>query len=52
MDRKAFHERWLAERLRLPVGKYSWGEVSSVYDGKGGSSSIILRYAKCKEAHA
>ncbi|GEP44805.1 hypothetical protein BGE01nite_40960 [Brevifollis gellanilyticus] len=50
LARKAYHERWLAEMLRLPVGKYLWGEVLSVYDVKSGSSSIIVRYVKSDAA--
>jgi hypothetical protein len=44
MARKSFHEQWLATELRLSLGGYAWGEVSSDYDPKGGLSSITIRY--------
>lgn len=42
---KAFHERGLAHDVHLHLGNYAWGEISSSYDAKGGSSSLTLRYA-------
>jgi len=42
---KAFHERWLARDVSVHLGEYSWGAISSDYDGKGGSSVITVRYA-------
>ena len=42
---KAFHERWVVRELRLHLGDYSWGNISSYYDDKGGFSSITVRYA-------
>ena len=42
---KAFHERWLLGNLRLHLGDYPWGDISSCYDAKGGSSFITVRYA-------
>ncbi len=45
LSRKAFHDLWLSRDLCVPAGKYSWGDVSSSYDAKSGSSSITIRYS-------
>ena len=45
LERKAFHELWLARELRLPQGPFRWGDVRSCYDAKGCSSYIQIRYA-------
>ena len=46
LARKSFHEHWLVTKLGVALKRYSWGEISSNYDAKGGSSSITIRYAK------
>jgi hypothetical protein len=45
LARKAFHEAWLTHELGIRLGRYPWGDISSIYDPKGGSSSIIINYA-------
>ncbi len=45
LARKAFHEDWLTRELGIRLGHYPWGDISSNYDPKGGSSSIIIRYS-------
>jgi hypothetical protein len=45
LARKAFHEHWLTNELCVRLGHYQWGDISSDYDAKGGSSSITIRYA-------
>ncbi len=45
LARKRLHEAWLKRTLGRAGGTYSWGMVESVYDPKGGASSIIVRYA-------
>jgi len=45
---KAFHESWLNQELHLSPGAYSWGEIQSCYDSKGGSSFINLSYRSTK----
>jgi hypothetical protein len=42
--RKARHDTWLAEQLGHLPWSFSWGEVSSDYDPRGGSSGIRIAY--------
>lgn len=46
INKKAEHDKWLQENLGNPPYKYSWGEITSKYDMRSGSSSITIRYAK------
>jgi hypothetical protein len=41
---KLYNDTLLEKLLGDPPYKYSWGEIMSIYDQKGGSSSIIIRY--------
>jgi hypothetical protein len=43
LARKNFHETWL-NQIYAPVGRYPWGKIESLYDDRGGSSSILIRY--------
>ncbi|XZF16030.1 hypothetical protein ACTHGU_07820 [Chitinophagaceae bacterium MMS25-I14] len=43
LERKELNDLWLQEQ----VGEkhtFAWGTIESVYDPKGGSSSIVLKY--------
>jgi hypothetical protein len=45
--REVFHDDVLKKIFkRYPPYDFSWGRVSSSYDPKGGSSSIIVRYGQ------
>jgi len=44
-ERQSFQERWLAEEVGVPCGRYRWGQVSSGYDPRGGTSSITIVYS-------
>ncbi|HEY1052326.1 MAG TPA: hypothetical protein VGE39_21285 [Prosthecobacter sp.] len=44
LQRKAFHDHWLANDIGVPPGTYPWAEVSSLYDAKSGGSSIVIRF--------
>jgi len=44
LARKAFHEQWLTRDLRIQLGAYAWGAISSDYDAEAGFSSISIRY--------
>ena len=44
LARQAFNEHWLTSDLCLHLGEYSWGDISSIYDDKGGSSFIRVCY--------
>lgn len=44
LERKAYHEQWLARETGVSPGSFPWGEISSVYDAKSGNSSIIIRF--------
>ncbi len=43
--RKAEHDQWLKMNIGKPPYKYSWGEISSNYDPRSGSSMITIRYS-------
>lgn len=42
--RKDEHDKWLEKSIGRPPYKYSWGEISSDYDPRSGSSTITIRY--------
>lgn len=42
--RKDDHDKWLVNNISKPPYKYSWGEVSSNYDPRSGSSAITIKY--------
>ena len=44
LARKVFHEQWLTRELRIKLGNYAWGAISSDYDAEAGFSSISIRY--------
>ena len=46
LARKRFHEQWLALRFGVACQRYRWGEVSSLRDPAGCSSSILIAYAQ------
>ena len=41
---KERHDQWLEDSIGKPPYKYSWGEISSNYDPRSGSSMITIRY--------
>ena len=43
--RKAEHDQWLKMNIGKTPYKYSWGEISSNYDPRSGSSMITIRYS-------
>lgn len=43
--RKQIHDEWLTKVLGKWPCSFSWGEISSEYDPKGGYSSIFIRYS-------
>jgi len=44
LDRKRRQDEWLNSLLGKGSYKYPWGVIESVFDPKGGFSSIIIRY--------
>jgi hypothetical protein len=44
LERKKEHDKWLENLIGKGPYLYSWGEIISVFDKKGGVSSIIIRY--------
>lgn len=44
---KKRNDRLLENLLGTPPYEYSWGEITSIYDQKGGSSGIVVRYQMC-----
>jgi len=44
LDRKDKHDKWLIRKAGNPPYKYSWGEISSNYDPRSGSSMITIKY--------
>ena len=44
LKRKDEHDKWLLRKIGDPPYKYLWGEISSIYDVRSGSSIIIIRY--------
>lgn len=45
LNRKVEHDKWLESKIGKPPYKYSWGEISSAYDPRSGSSMITIRYS-------
>lgn len=43
-NRKKAHDQWLEDNIGKPPYQYSWGEISSNYDPRSGSSMITIRY--------
>jgi hypothetical protein len=37
------YKKWVIDKLGHE-GQFSWGQISALYDSKGGSSSIFLKY--------
>jgi hypothetical protein len=51
IERKRKNDDWLREQLGNPPYVYSWGEISSSYDPRAGSSHITFHYrtnANCR----
>lgn len=46
MRRKAKHDEFLNQELGNPPYVFSWGKVESIFDRKGGSSSIVINYGE------
>lgn len=44
LRRKDKHDKWLLSNVGKPPYKYFWGEISSNYDPRSGSSIITIRY--------
>jgi hypothetical protein len=44
LERKKEHDKWLEFLIGKGPYLYSWGEIISVFDKKGGVSSKIIRY--------
>ena len=44
IEKKARHDEWLDALLGPPPYRYSWGEITSEFDPRGGFSSIVVRY--------
>ncbi len=45
LKRKESHDKWLEKNIGKPPYKYSWGEISSNYDPRSGSSMITIKYS-------
>ena len=45
LERKRFHDQWLANTVGTTNGQFSWGQLSSNYDAKSGFSSVHLQYS-------
>ena len=45
MQKKALHDQILANAYGRPPYRFAWGEITSSYDPRGGSSDITVRYA-------
>ena len=45
LKKKDEHDKWLERKIGKPPYKYSWGEISSNYDPRSGSSMITIRYS-------
>ena len=45
IKKKDEHDKWLERKIGKPPYKYSWGEISSNYDPRSGSSMITIRYS-------
>jgi hypothetical protein len=44
LNKKDKHDKWLLNNIGKPPYKYFWGEISSNYDPRSGSSMITIRY--------
>jgi hypothetical protein len=44
LKKKDEHDKWLESNIGKPPYKYSWGDISSDYDPRSGSSIITVRY--------
>jgi hypothetical protein len=44
-ERKKVHDRWLVKQLGKASSTYKWGEISSDYDPRSDTSSIVIRYS-------
>lgn len=44
LDKKKRQDEWLKSLLGKGAYKYPWGVIESLFDPKGGFSSIIIRY--------
>lgn len=44
LETKKEHDKWLENVIGKGPFLYSWGEIISVFDKKGGVSSIIIKY--------
>lgn len=42
--KKDEHDKWLQNNIGSAPYKFSWGEISSNYDPRSGSSKIAIRY--------
>jgi hypothetical protein len=45
LEKKAKHDAFLVQYLGKPPYKYKWGEVSSQYDPRSGSSDVTIQYS-------
>ena len=52
INKKDQIDNWLMKALGAPPYNYTWGEIETVYDQRGGSVFILLRYAQCKSTGA
>jgi len=44
-QRLALHDAWLKAELGEPPYRYSWGQIESSYDARGGITDIVFAYA-------
>lgn len=44
LEKKDEHDKWLERKIGKPPYKYFWGEISSNYDMRSGSSMITIEY--------
>ncbi len=44
IKKKDMHDKWLKKNIGNPPYKYDWGEISSSYDPRSGSSMITIKY--------
>jgi len=44
LERKRFHDLWLADTAGAANAHFPWGQLSSDYDAKSGLSAVHLRY--------
>ncbi len=43
-QKKEEHDEWLLRNIGKPPYKFPWGEISSTYDPRSGSSKITIKY--------